>query len=63
MKQIKYKRGREENVLITDEFYFVAVISIMALKRIKGYYFWKSSFPYKTTISKKIPCLNIQKKI
>ena len=41
----------------------VALISNTALKRIKGYNFWKSSFHYKTTISKKIPCLNIQKNL
>ena len=42
---------------------FVALISNKALKCIKGYNFWKSSFPCKTTISKEIPCLNIQKKL
>ena len=48
--------------MVWFEIDFVALISNTALKRIKGYNFWKSSFPYKTTISKKIPCLNIQKK-
>ena len=48
----------EYRTFLVFKSFFVALISYSALKRIKWYNFWKSSFPYKTTFSKKIPCLN-----